>query len=239
MKKFFALATTAFALVALTGPATQAQQVISFPVEGITVGEPGETIVVATETVPVEHIGWVCSGRASTVNNGSVHPGNDLHIVSGSSSVTIENVENVPSMGYEIEENMVLGDTITVSITLGADGISSGGFVISFSECAEQVSISLPPTIVDVPTTIAEPSATTTPEPSGPTVVQSTTTIDVIAATTAPAPAGPSATLPVTGTSTTYMIASSGLALLGAGIALLALVQLTASRVKVSRVRSK
>lgn len=237
MKKFFALATTAFALVAFTGPATLAQQVISFPVEGITVGEPGETIVVATETVPTEHIGWVCSGRASTVNNGSIHPGNDLHIVSGNSEITIENVEDIPSMGHEIEQVMVLGDTITVSITLGSDGISSGGFVISFSECAEQVSISVPPTIVDVPTTVAVP--TTAPEPSGPTVVESTTSIVVSPVTTAPAPAGPTATLPVTGTSTTYMIASSGLALLGAGIALLALVQLTASRVKVSRVRSK
>ncbi len=239
MKKFFALASTAFALVAITGPATLAQQVISFPVEGITVGEPGETIVVATEAVPAEHIGWVCSGRASTVNNGSIHPGNDLHIVSGDSKITVENVEDIPSMGHEIEQVMVLGDTITVSITLGSDGISSGGFVISFSECAEQVSISLPPTIVDVPTTVPAPTATTAPEPSGPTVVESTTSIVVSPVTTAPAPAGPSATLPVTGTSTTYMIASSGLALLGAGIALLALVQLTASRVKVSRVRSK
>ena len=239
MKKFFALATTVFALVALATTAASAQQVISFPVEGITRGNPGETIVVATEAVPSEHIGWVCSGRASTVNNGSIHPGNDLHIVSGTSTVTIENVENVPSMGYEIEENMVLGDTITVSITLGADGISSGGFVISFSECQEEVSVSVPPPVVTVPETTVTP--TTAPEPAGPTVVESTTTTVAVASpvTTAPAPAGPSATLPVTGTSTTYMIASSGLALLGAGIALLALVQLTASRVNVTRVRSK
>ncbi len=238
MKKFFALVTTAFALVALAGSATLAQQVISFPVEGITVGNPGETIVVATEAVPAEHIGWVCSGRASTVNNGSVHPGNDLTITSGTSSITIPNVEDIPSMGHEIEENMVLGDTITVSITLGSDGISSGGFVISFSECEEAGSVFVPPTVTTVPTTT--PSPTTAPEPSGPTVVESTTTIvDVSPVTTAAAPAGPSATLPVTGTSTTYMIASSGLALLGAGIALLALVQLTASRVSVNRVRSK
>ncbi len=117
---------------------------------------------------------------------------------------------------------------------------SRGGFVIEFT-CNKPAPVVTTTTTVTVEGTVVEatpvPSTTTAPDPLGPTVVTTPTSITVGPATTAPPPAGPTDTLPVTGTSTTYLVASTGFALLGAGVALLALVQLAASRVRLNKAR--
>lgn len=234
MKKSVALVSSAFALAAFMATPASAQEVISIPVEGIIYGEEGSVHALEPVAVPEQFVGSACDGAAATDNNGSVHPDTDLIISTGGTTVTIENVETKPGEGHEIKGQISLGETVDVSVRLGADGVTSGGFVISFT-CAPLV----PPTVA--PTTTAAPVPTTAPEPSGPTTVpESTTTVAAeVAATTAPPPAGPSATLPVTGTSTTYLVASGGFALLGAGVALLALLQLTASRVRVNRISNR
>ena len=227
-----------------------AVEVVSIPIDGVIYGNEGDVIEFASGAVPEEHVGRACFGAAATDNNGSVHPNNDLIITTGATTVIIRDVEDVPGKGHTISGAVVLGETIEVSVKLGADGVSSGGFVLSF-ECEDVV----PPATTAPPTTLApttsETPATTAPattievttseapEPSGPTTESLPPEVSAVPPTTAPPPAGPEATLPVTGTSTTYLVASSGFALLAAGVALLALVQLTGSRVRASRVRSE
>lgn len=152
MRRFAVL----FVLMAITLVATPAfgqEGTIIIEVEGVARGNEGDVVQVAEEPVPAPLIGALCTGTVATENNSSVHPNNTLIIETGGLSAEIPNVEEDPGEVQVIDGTIVIGDTITVSMRFGPDGVTSGGFLITLI-CAQQ-------------TTTTTSTTTTTPPPTG------------------------------------------------------------------------
>lgn len=199
-----------------------AEPLITVEIDNIAYGAEGDLILVGSAQVPAEFVGENCLVVGSTVNQESVHPNNNLIIVSGDERLVVLDVEGAAGQATEFEEFEEIAPTIEVFIELGPDGVTSGGFVVTVDCDAtppeETTTTTTPPTTVPPttvpPTTESEgtpqgggevPAPTTAPPPAGPAVTQ------------APPPAGP--TLPVTGSSV-GIYAFSGLWLVAAGFLL-------------------
>lgn len=113
-------------------------------------------------------------------NNGSVHPGTKLVVSSGNTSVVLDDVEGTPFQ-VTVSEAVVLGEEVTVSVTLGPDGIFSGGMLLKLCVGAATT------TTAALTTTTA--TATTTTLPPTTTTTTTTTTVPV-PSTTLPRPEG-------------------------------------------------
>jgi len=133
-------------------------------------GKPGDVFVVHTESVDPALVGGTCSGTAQTENNASEHPNNDLIISSGESTTVIADFEAIAGMVTGSSANLTLGGTITVSVRLGGNGISSEGLQIAMS-CTPPV----PETTTSVPAP-PETTVATTPPPQAPPATTTTTT---------------------------------------------------------------
>ena len=119
------------------------------------------------------------------------YDGNNLIIQSGGSTIEIPNVESASFEVSEETDPITVGDTITLSLRFGPDGITSGGLRVNV-DC---VTPYLTTTTTTVATTTTEATTSTTaPEPLGPEVSASTTSTTVAPSTTStttPAPLGP------------------------------------------------
>jgi LPXTG-motif cell wall-anchored protein len=195
----FAVAATGFASV----PAwAQEQTVFEIPLDTVVRGAPGSEHLLATERVAPEDQGRECSVVVEGLNNESTHPNTDVLVRSGGSEVVALDVERVPDVRTEADGTIVLGTETSASLRLGADGVFSGGLVVTL-ECAKPQ-----PTTTEKPTTTTVSTTTTVPEQ--PTTSESPTT-------TSPA-AGP--TLPKTGGGSDGLLVAAGISLLIGGAAL-------------------
>lgn len=140
-------------------------------------GQPGSVSTVANDTVPDKFVGKVCDMTVSTENNGSIHPGTTVIVTSGPSSITVNGVENSPNAAVLNESRVTLGNRIVVDVKLGADGVSSMGFTVSF-DCTPTVA---PAGAQTGPTTTTPPS---TAKPTVAGVVVSNTAPPTTAAPT-------------------------------------------------------
>ncbi len=205
----------ALLVIVALAPAVSASSSIDIVIAVTTVvrGSEGDVVELASEDVPEEFQGKTCTVKAVSQNQGSVHPDNDLRVVSGGSSVLLEDVEAVPGGTVETDGTLVLGSVIVVSLLLGPDGVFSAGIVIE---------IDCPPLV----TTTTEATTTTTiPDEVSPTSIVSTTTTIVSTTTTIVSTTDPGVspdTLPFTGfeNETTgllalVLVASGTLALVG------------------------
>ncbi len=195
-------AMAASALVLGAASAASAEVLVSIPVDGVVYGAKGESILVATAAVPADYVGETCLVLASTQNQESVHPNNDLIIVNGDETIVIPNVEGEADIATNAGSFETIAPNIEVYIRLGADGVSSGGFELNV-DCTVQPPTVPPTTPPTTPPTVEPQGPTTAPPPQGPTVN----------------PAPPTPTLPVTGSSTA-LIASLGVGLVGLGVVL-------------------
>ena len=197
------------------------------PAKGHT--EPGSVHLVNTTDVPAALVGGTCTVEATGANNESVHPNSDILIASGESATVIADVEreagasNIPG-----DSALTLGDSVTVSVRLGPDGLFSGGTLVVDFTCTPP-----PPPSTTTPTTAPPSFGCTAPDGSTFTtdvensnVCTSTTTAPSV--TTAPPkcvdnPATPNneCTLPHTG-GTPRWPAAVGFAALLAGTILVA-----------------
>lgn len=125
---------------------------------------PDTVHVVSTSTVPANAVTGTCDVDVTGANNESVHPNSDI-IVTSANTVTIHDVEreagasNLPADG-----TLVLGDTVTVSVRLGEDGLFSGGtLVVDFACTTPPPPTTVPPTTQPATTTTTAPHATTVP----------------------------------------------------------------------------
>ncbi len=221
-----ALALTGAAALAVS-PAG-AEGLLQIPVSNVVTGAEGTEVLVASAAVPATFVGLDCEVFADVRNQESVHPGNDLIIVTGGRRAVIAEFESDPGQVTTDSESVVMTETVEVYVRFGPDGISSGGFSVSV-DCRPAPTTTVAPTTV-APTTVAPttvaPSTTsvdvgpstlppstsaptTVPEPAGPVVTGPSTTIvsvDSLVIPAAPqqtsttaAPAAPGGSLPVTG----------------------------------------
>ena len=191
-------------------PAASAEDFLSIPITDVVFGQEGDVVLVAGADVPAAYIGQTCQVLGQTENQESVHESNDLLIVTAGRTLTIANFENQGFITYDSGEVVELGSRIDVSVRLGPDGISSGGFRVMVNCGDDEVSPSVPcvPT-ADAPcptTTTTTPACVPTPDAPCPTTTTTTpacvpTPDAPCETTTTAAPAGP--TIPADSTTTT------------------------------------
>jgi hypothetical protein len=136
----------------LAVPVAAQSTTIAIEVDDIVRGDPGEVIHLETVTVPEGMVGWTCTGTAQTEKNASEHRNNDFILASGGASATIPDWERKAEASTSMSGTLVLGDSITVDLLLGPDGVSSGGVLITLS-CAPPapIGIDLVVTMDDAP----------------------------------------------------------------------------------------
>jgi len=149
-KASIALAMLGVLLLAV--PVAAQSTTIAIEVDDIVRGDPGEVIHLETVTVPEGMVGWTCTGTAQTEKNASEHRNNDFILASGGASATIPDWERKAEAITSMSGTLVLGDSITVDLVLGPDGVSSGGVLITLS-CAPPapIKIDLVVTMDDAP----------------------------------------------------------------------------------------
>lgn len=180
--------------------AAGADDLIVIPVTGFASGAEGETVRVASVAVPAELVGATCQITGSTVNQVSVHDGNDLLISTNGQTFVVPNFEDAGFIVHEAGETASVGASIDVAIRFGPDGVSSGGFRVSVDCDAEEppITTTAPPTTA--PSTTA-PSTTAAPTTAVPTTAPPSTDVDAnppttaAATTTAPTTAAPTTTV--------------------------------------------
>lgn len=178
----------------LTHPAgAGAEDLIIIPVSGFATGGAGEIASIASVAVPADVVGATCRITGSTVNQISVHDGNDLLIVTGGQTFVIPNFEDAGFIVHEAGETAAVGSTIELRIRFGPDGLSSGGFRVSVDcEATEGSPTTAAPS---TSTTVGESTTTTEEPPAGPTIPAPTT---VVPTTVVPTTELPAATAPPT-----------------------------------------
>jgi len=111
---------------------------LSIPHGTIIRGEEGSKHQVSQEKIDPKHLGSTCKVNVTSTNQGSVHPGNNLVIASGSTSVVVKDVEREAYGVIKATGEITLANQITVSVVLGKDRVFSGGMYVNF-ECTPPV----------------------------------------------------------------------------------------------------
>ena len=179
-----ALAVTGALLI--PGTAVAQEPIITIPIDVVA----RESGVLATVPVPAELQGSSCNVQSEAENQSSVHPGNDLIVASGSDSVTLFNVEREAGALTTASGDLTLGSEVIVSLSLGPDGVFSGGIIVTIGSC-ETVTTTTPPpsettsTTTTTPTTTTTTPTTTTGSPTVGATSTTRTTTPVVAPTTA------------------------------------------------------
>lgn len=132
MKKLLALMLSVLLFGGLTTTVVaQDLSSIKIPIDTV-VREPADTIVsLASEKVPQEYLGYICTANAIAENQDSVHPGNDLIVSSNGTSITMKDVERAPDVTTPSTGILELGPTVDVSLKMGNDAVFSGGMVVT------------------------------------------------------------------------------------------------------------
>lgn len=154
-------------MAANTARADHAEIEISIPLDTVVRAEEGSITQLATTEVPEGFVGHSCEVRAHAENQESVHEGNDLLVQSGTSSVTLADVESEPNRVTDAQQDLLLADVITVSLVMGPDKVFSAGIDVVVECFSEETT-----TTTMATTTTAEVSGTESPT----TTVDATTT---------------------------------------------------------------
>ena len=159
----------------------QTTETIEITVGGVNRFPEGEVREITSVDVPEGLIGATCSGTATTQNNASEHPNNDFILASGATTAAILDWEREAGATTSMTGTLTLGTTISVSLRMGAAGVSSGGVAIVLS-CAQPepppeettTTVTQPPeppeettTTVTQPPEPPEETTTTEPPPTG------------------------------------------------------------------------
>jgi hypothetical protein len=115
-------------------PASAKDETIEILVEGVVRGQEGEVIEVASVPVAAHLIGARCTAGSVTIaDDGSSHPNNDFIVETGDTMEEILDYERVPGAVVPMTGALTLGDVIKVSVRLGPNRVTSGGFLISLN----------------------------------------------------------------------------------------------------------
>jgi LPXTG-motif cell wall-anchored protein len=199
--------------IALLATPAAAQSPAGIVLSEVIRAAPGSTHVAATVAVDPAHVNGSCDVSVIGENNESVHPNTDIFVVSAN-EVAAQDVERMAgNVLTPADGTLLLGETITVRVRLGPDGVFSGGLLTVSFDCTP------PPPPPTTPTTIAPPVT-----PAGGETPTSTTEpgTSADANTAEPAPAASGTTLPRTGSATHVALPAAGIAALALGAGLLA-----------------
>jgi len=120
------------------GLPSAAAATFEIPIDTVVRADPGSLTELADIQTPPEFIGLECVGIAQAVNQDSVHPGNDLILATGDTTVTLFDVEGSSGKVTGASGAVKLGETVNVMLSMGSDGVFSGGFSIVIDvNCAE------------------------------------------------------------------------------------------------------
>ena len=156
---------------------------IVIPIETVVRAPEDSETVLRTEPVPDGLVGETCSVIARSLNQSSVHPGNDL-IVASQTRIVLIDVEAEPGGTVTAADVMVLGDQVLISVVMGPDEVFSAGIDVLFDCPPEPTSTTSPP--MSTTTTVANSTTTTDAVSTSTTVEGSTTTTANGPTTTSP-----------------------------------------------------
>lgn len=130
-------------------------------------GSEGEIVFVREVPVEPALVGATCAASATTENNSSEHPNNDFLLTSGGATAVIPDFERVAGATVSMTTPLVLGETITANIRLGADGVTSEGVLVALTCTAQPAptTTTQPPPPEDTTTTTQPPGTTPTEAP--------------------------------------------------------------------------
>ncbi len=212
MKLFKALIVLLAALVFFSATPAFGQSPpsdLSIPIDTIEFG-PG-VHPLTTVSTPTNLLGQTCEVLVVNRNQASVHDNNDL-LIESATAVVARDVESLANLVVAAESRITLGDSITVSVDIGADpAVFSAGLDVGFTCSAATTTTTTTVAAVASTTTTAAPTTTTT----------TTAAVEPTTTTAVSAPEGCGAgTLACTGPSSkTVAIALLGLFSFGAGLA--------------------
>lgn len=194
-------------LVAVALPASAVDDIV-IPINTVVRSAEGVLTQLKSVDVEPELVGSTCPVRAEAGNNRSVHPGSDLIISTGSDSTTLFDVEGVGNGVTVATSDLTLGDTLTVTLRMGADRVFSGGITVTVA-CSEAPTPKPETTTSTKPATTTSTKAATTTTTEAPTTPTEATTTPTEATTTSTKPESPAptqtraTTTPTTGATTT------------------------------------
>jgi hypothetical protein len=118
-------------------------------------GPPGSQLVLGTEAVAEEKVGLTCDVVVDIGNNESVRPGSDITITTGSDSHAFLDTEGKPGDPGPVTIQMVMGDTVTITLTFGPnhefDGTNFDNAAFSGTGTLEVGDCVTPPPTTTVP----------------------------------------------------------------------------------------
>jgi hypothetical protein len=144
-----------------------------------TYGPPGSQLVLGTEDVPTEKVGLTCDVVADLGNNESVRPGSDITVSTGSDSHLFADTEAKAGDPGPVTIQMVMGETVTVTLTFGPDkefdghgfdnAAFSGSGTVTVGACETPPT---PPVVVSPEVTVSPATLERAPSAASPVVVQ-------------------------------------------------------------------
>lgn len=135
----------------------------------------------ATETVPPDLVGTRCRVSSVSHNQRSVHPGNDLFVISGGGQLVLEDVEGEAFVERTAEGTLTLGNDVRVLLVMGPDGVFSAGIVVEVRCPSAETTTTTEATTT---TTSGDTTTTTTGDTTTTTVEVTTTSTEVTTTTT-------------------------------------------------------
>lgn len=131
------------------GPADA--QTIDVPIEQVVIeGTPGSTVEIGSAEVPADLVGRTCEITVEVVNQESIHGGNKLIVASDGSTVEVEGIEDQAGSTTTVAGTITLGSSLTVSVFLAVDDISSLGSSLTVT-CKPLPPADPPPPVTTVP----------------------------------------------------------------------------------------
>ena len=161
--------------VAATVAASEGAFEIVISIETVVRAPEDSETVLRAHPVPNGLVGETCSVIAQSLNQSSVHPGNDL-IIESHTRIVLVDVEAEPGGTVTATDVMVLSDQVLIILVMGPDEVFSAGIDVLF-DCPPEPTTTTSPTM-STTTTVADSTTTTLGE--------STTTIDAVSTTTSP-----------------------------------------------------
>ena len=125
------------ATLAIGAAVAQEQDIVRIPLDTVMYGKPGAVKLIdppGVVNVPAAKVGSKCSVHETSENNRSTHPNTDLIVTSGGASVTLLDVEQEGGGRVDGDSLLTLGETVSISVRFGADGVFSGGFIVGLCE---------------------------------------------------------------------------------------------------------
>lgn len=116
-------------LIAVFAPVASASIDISIPINTQVKTDIGSETLLATVATG-EFEGQVCEVSADSMNQESIHPGNDLVVASNDTSVVLEDVEGESNGIVHADGTLTLGDVVTVTLINRQVRVFSAGITV-------------------------------------------------------------------------------------------------------------